>query len=247
MRVVIIAIFMVFCFAAIPAQSGDNDAKFEIVFWESIKDSDDPQLFQTYLKKYPDGAFVEIAKIRIAKYGGSIQEPRKMEPVQATPRIAAPQPGSPIKIAIFPWEPVSGSYSSIILNLIVERIKRTPEFTLTASYYKIFGGNNVINIKEQLDKKDLRKEIWKKKNFFSTPRLQSSRVAQLGSQLGVDRVLLVTFETSEAGVLIWFDKVKIFSVDVHDQSVKSFNLENRTSIYHGDYEPVAKLVSEALK
>ena len=35
----------------------------EFAFWESIKNSQDPASFDTYLQKYPQGAFAEIAKI----------------------------------------------------------------------------------------------------------------------------------------------------------------------------------------
>jgi len=37
----------------------------ELVFWESIKDSNDPVLFQAYLKKFPNGTFTELAQIKL--------------------------------------------------------------------------------------------------------------------------------------------------------------------------------------
>lgn len=37
----------------------------ETVFWESIKDSSDPSDFSSYLKKYPGGAFSDLAKNRL--------------------------------------------------------------------------------------------------------------------------------------------------------------------------------------
>lgn len=42
-----------------------EDQSVEIAFWESVKDSDNPQLLQTYLDKYPDGAFAPIARTMI--------------------------------------------------------------------------------------------------------------------------------------------------------------------------------------
>lgn len=42
-------------------------ANTDVVFWESIKDSDDPAQFQAYLAKFPDGTFAELAQLRIAK------------------------------------------------------------------------------------------------------------------------------------------------------------------------------------
>ncbi len=48
-----------------PGQGGPGDAqaKLEIAFWNSIKDSKNPQLFDAYLKRYPNGTFADIAKI----------------------------------------------------------------------------------------------------------------------------------------------------------------------------------------
>jgi Tfp pilus assembly protein PilF len=42
----------------------DPSAK-DLVFWESIKDNNDPALFQAYLDKFPNGDFVAIAKNRL--------------------------------------------------------------------------------------------------------------------------------------------------------------------------------------
>jgi len=43
----------------------------EIVFWQSIKDSNDPEMFRAYLRNYPSGAFIDLAKIKIQKLTGS--------------------------------------------------------------------------------------------------------------------------------------------------------------------------------
>jgi WD40 repeat protein/uncharacterized caspase-like protein len=47
-----------------------NEAKtdptaFELSFWETIKDSTDPEDFKAYLEKYPNGQFAELAKVRV--------------------------------------------------------------------------------------------------------------------------------------------------------------------------------------
>lgn len=39
----------------------------ELAFWESVKDSDDPTMFEAYLAKYPEGHFSEIAKAHLNK------------------------------------------------------------------------------------------------------------------------------------------------------------------------------------
>jgi hypothetical protein len=37
----------------------------EIIFWNSIKDSTNPEEFRAYLKKYPNGEFADIARSRL--------------------------------------------------------------------------------------------------------------------------------------------------------------------------------------
>ena len=39
----------------------------ELAFWDSVKDSDDPAMFEAYLEKYPEGEFRQLAEIQIAK------------------------------------------------------------------------------------------------------------------------------------------------------------------------------------
>lgn len=50
------------------------DQQVEIVFWESIKDSDNPDMFKAYLDKYSDGSFASLARAKIAelKSGDSV-------------------------------------------------------------------------------------------------------------------------------------------------------------------------------
>ena len=37
----------------------------ELAYWESIKDSENAQMFAAYLETYPNGAFADIARIQI--------------------------------------------------------------------------------------------------------------------------------------------------------------------------------------
>jgi class 3 adenylate cyclase len=48
-----------------PAAPSHNTAEFELAFWESIKDGEDPAEFAAYLEKYPGGAFAVLAETRL--------------------------------------------------------------------------------------------------------------------------------------------------------------------------------------
>jgi formylglycine-generating enzyme required for sulfatase activity len=50
-----------------PAKSTTNNSNAaEISFWNSIKDSKNPEDFRSYLKKYPKGEFVDLARNRLS-------------------------------------------------------------------------------------------------------------------------------------------------------------------------------------
>jgi formylglycine-generating enzyme required for sulfatase activity len=57
-----------------------------LAFWNSIKDSDDPAMFEAYLKRYPAGEFAEIARLTIAAAKGS-GEPQTVSGVPPGPRL----------------------------------------------------------------------------------------------------------------------------------------------------------------
>ncbi len=53
------------------SSSSDPSDQLESLFWQSIQNSDDPKMFDAYLKKYPNGTFASIAKIKLQ----SLQRP----------------------------------------------------------------------------------------------------------------------------------------------------------------------------
>jgi hypothetical protein len=54
-----------------PVQSTtvDNSA-LDLEFWQSIKGSDDSEMYRAYLRQFPSGVYAELAKIKIKKLGG---------------------------------------------------------------------------------------------------------------------------------------------------------------------------------
>jgi hypothetical protein len=62
----------------------EDQARLEIAFWNSIKDSRNPQLFEAYLKRYPNGSFADIAKINLDQFKVATARPFD-EPAQSAP------------------------------------------------------------------------------------------------------------------------------------------------------------------
>jgi tetratricopeptide (TPR) repeat protein len=71
--------------------SADAGLAIELSFWESVKNSGDAEEFAAYLKKYPDGQFAELARIRmralVAKGAAAVDnsKPKPPPPVQSSP------------------------------------------------------------------------------------------------------------------------------------------------------------------
>ena len=41
----------------------------ELAYWDTMKDSDNPDMFRAYLERYPDGAFAPLANVRLGELG----------------------------------------------------------------------------------------------------------------------------------------------------------------------------------
>ncbi|HUL10457.1 MAG TPA: caspase family protein [Candidatus Acidoferrum sp.] len=77
----------------------DRDA----LYWQSVKDSSEPALIQTYLDQFPQGAFVPLAKARIA----ALRAPTAPAPPAATPGSVSAFDG--IWIGTYECGPVPGT------------------------------------------------------------------------------------------------------------------------------------------
>lgn len=75
------------------AQARDPDL-VEITFWNSVKDSTDPEDMRAYLKQFPKGHFVSLAQRRLARLEGRPATPEPADPVPpaASERVVAPPP-----------------------------------------------------------------------------------------------------------------------------------------------------------
>jgi class 3 adenylate cyclase len=54
---------------AAPAEKEPAVDAVELAYWDTMKDSDNPDMFRAYLERYPDGAFAPLAKVRLGELG----------------------------------------------------------------------------------------------------------------------------------------------------------------------------------
>jgi hypothetical protein len=64
-----------------PSGRTDQDS-VEVTFWNSIKDTKNPQLFDAYLRRYPNGAFADIARIDLEQFKIAVARPMVSAPDQ---------------------------------------------------------------------------------------------------------------------------------------------------------------------
>lgn len=86
------------------AKRADAELLAELGFWKSIKDSTNPEDFNTYLRKYPDGAFVEPAMGKVKALESSNAKPTASPATEPSGNTAAntssptaPKPGTIVR------------------------------------------------------------------------------------------------------------------------------------------------------
>ncbi|WP_295457822.1 caspase family protein [uncultured Thiodictyon sp.] len=79
-----------------PVAAAPDQSQFELAFWNSVKNSDDPADFQAYLTKYPQGQFKELARRRIERLTAAARSVPTIRPqLPSPPSPASPRPPSP--------------------------------------------------------------------------------------------------------------------------------------------------------
>ena len=64
-----------------PAEpSPDTALQTDLAFWESIKDSNNPKMYQAYLDRFPDGTFAALAELKLTELGSAEMAARAKPP-----------------------------------------------------------------------------------------------------------------------------------------------------------------------
>jgi formylglycine-generating enzyme required for sulfatase activity len=87
MRTIIFFLLTALAGATLLATPRPQDNATDLALWNAIKDTTDPRLFEDYLKKFPEGTFALVARIRLADLG-------KPAASATTPAAPEPTPGA---------------------------------------------------------------------------------------------------------------------------------------------------------
>jgi class 3 adenylate cyclase len=52
-----------------PSSSTEDELKIELAFWESVRESWDPKFIQAYIERFPEGQFMELARLALEQAG----------------------------------------------------------------------------------------------------------------------------------------------------------------------------------
>jgi Flp pilus assembly protein TadD len=90
-----------------PPPAAVDPQQADIAYWNSIKASKNVEDYKAYLEKYPNGEFVDLAKLRVEQYGAPAAAPAKppVPPASAEPKAAEPKAAEPA--AAEPQEPAA--------------------------------------------------------------------------------------------------------------------------------------------
>ena len=79
-------------------EAGKTSPEVELLFWESVKDTENPTELRAYLDRYPDGAFAVLARVRLKRLedavSGSAQAQPGVEVAASAPPESLPSPAT---------------------------------------------------------------------------------------------------------------------------------------------------------
>jgi len=136
----------------------------EMIFWDSIRTSDNPVLFQSYLDKYPNGTFAALARVWV-------KELSNISPSQVQKRVVS---GPPADKTVSKSKEI-GYVKSLDLDwgfLIIKVNKPFSKPLPKVLYLKDVSGNNrTLHVKKQT-KDDLMAAIREKGLQGIQPRME---------------------------------------------------------------------------
>lgn len=98
-----------------------NSEGLELKFWDSIKNSTDPEEFRAYLERFPNGTFSALAKRRIQALRSPVGRPDVSNPGSARPSntTQAVDPVVKAKFFTFTLHGCRASGSTVLCNLSI--------------------------------------------------------------------------------------------------------------------------------
>lgn len=158
---------------------------YEALFWETIKESENPEDFRAYLRQYPHGVFASLAQIRVSALDRSS---RRTEPRSTG--------GARLKVALLPFDGWhgGGKLSTALEHVekgVLDLIQDDPRLELVYAYHRDSSNPGPSGAAEH---------YWEGALLDKTPKLDEILAA--GRQLDADLVLTYFFRRTRGQVYI---------------------------------------------
>jgi uncharacterized caspase-like protein len=113
----------------VPAPATGNNQQAELLFWDSIKSSSNPAVFEAYLKQFPDGVFAGLAQARLDELRpAQVAEAqvRAAEPAATETQTAAVVPEPAPQAAAEPAPPAIEAMSGVYVAKKSANVRSAP-------------------------------------------------------------------------------------------------------------------------
>jgi hypothetical protein len=195
----------------------ESDANLEIVYWNSIKESNNAEMFEEYLKKFPNGSFVELARVNLKKLSKEGYE--KRQDFGSYPRI---------KLAILPMNlDIENSLDKILIRALSNILEENKTFIPYYSHYRLGGKFRTKALSANIISDYDFDNLWIKENIFRE-KPNWDYICQLGEKLQVDGILVYD-------VLLQFNE--------HSNYMKAFLFDVSTKNYHSQYLNMSRWIN----
>ena len=228
-----------FFFVSAPASQAvtkktHSSESVELMYWESIKDSKDIKLYQSYIDEFPNGAFVALAKLYIDTYSTIVSDIRQpvetREKKQPIANLPPPPPKAnvpkekqtpevkarTIKLAFLPSlfkrdmlgiAPVKHQYDAV-----VKAIEKQSHVELVYAYWR--------------DPQSDTSRVWKQR-FLSASEVDLEAVAKYCADVGAD----VALAMKSASLSHSDSEAEVYLIDVKSREIL-YHQKSSTSIYN---------------
>lgn len=237
-------------------QETNSSKSIEMLYWDSIKNSKDARLYQSYLEEFPEGSFAKLAKLYIDKYE-KIKLPPTKAPIPEPPQpvaVKAPEPA-----AVKPPEPEPQSEShpqetelpsdqQIKIAFLPSKFKADNWGVATPSIQYESALNAIRSIKKLIMvhtyheyEESTFQTVWKKASFFSNPSVDVEATKEYCQSLDTDLALLIN-SYPESGVNHIID---LYLVDTYAGKVLAHS--KTTADYNQIPQIIANQVTDTLE
>ena len=201
------------------ATTANMNSQSDILFWQSIKDSENPKLYKAYLNKFPAGTFAELARYKIDDYTGALSPAveTKKQPAEKIIQAAIPDTSekekksspktkpaivkssnidSPLKLAILPWnfkkaDMREKQFLQNTIKALGNELKSNDRFRPLYSYYAENPDLGLKKIPESALPAGGVGKLW-----IGNIKPDIDQAVQVGRQLKVDAVLMMSVTRS---------------------------------------------------